>query len=743
MGTDEMGKDTQMNDQIINPADSEKPAIAGGEKEFAEFLPIVRATLPSLEEIKEPLQEILASGMVTNFSKYVRQFEAESAAYLGVKNSLTVSNGTSGLLLAAKCLGLKGEVIVPSFTFSATAHALVWNGLTPVFADINPETFNLDPRKVEEKITERTSAILATHVFGNPCDIEALEAIARRHNLKLFFDAAHALGSQYKGKKIGSFGDAEIFSTSGTKLLVTGEGGLVTTNNQELAEKLKIGRNYGDPGNYNCQFVGYNGKMPEFSAIVGLASLKKIELAIGHRNHLRQVFEENLKGIPGLSFQKIHPENVSTIKDFAIVVDPARFGLNRDVLAKCLAAENIHTKKYFYPPIHQMKAYLDLPGINPERLEHTEHLARNVLCLPIYNSMSEETVRKICHAIRKIHLYREEALASCDRIKKVIITGGAGYLGCVLTKKLLDKGYKVKVLDQLIFGKEPLKELMTHPHFELEIGVTEDRYMVGKCMEGVDAVIHLSGLSNDPSCEINPDLTRKSNVDATLILLEEAKKRGVKKFIFASSCSVYGFTGGVTVTEESRLNPLTAYAKSKVDCEKVILASANEDFTTVSLRKATIYGPSPRMRFDLVINTMTGTALSEGKIVINGGKQWRPFLHVEDAAEAYIFMLETDREKINGQVFNVGSNEQNLRIIDLAEKVAKVVTQAKVELSDSPDERSYRVGFDKINGLGWRAKRTIEEGIAGVKEMFEDGTVSNFRDLKYFNIRRMITYLNL
>lgn len=328
-------------------------------------------------------------------------------------------------------------------------------------------------------------------------------------------------------------------------------------------------------------------------------------------------------------------------------------------------------------------------------------------------------------------------------MKKILVTGGAGYVGTVLVKKLLDKGYAVRILDQLVFGKEPLRELALHPHFDLEVGVVEDKYMVKKCLQDVDVIIHLSGLSNDPSCEINQDLTRKANVEATKILLDLAKANGVRRFIYASSCSVYGFTEGAVVTEESQINPLTAYAKSKVDCESIILPEAKDDFVVVCLRKATIYGPSPRMRFDLVINTMTGTAKGENRITINGGEQWRPFLHVEDAADAYIFMLEADAKKINGHIFNVGSNEQNVKIADLAYNVAKLIPAAKVELSPSPDNRSYRVSFDKINTLGWKATRTIDEGILGVAEMFNDGRVKDFHDLNYFNIRRMITYLNV
>jgi nucleoside-diphosphate-sugar epimerase len=328
-------------------------------------------------------------------------------------------------------------------------------------------------------------------------------------------------------------------------------------------------------------------------------------------------------------------------------------------------------------------------------------------------------------------------------MKKILITGGAGYLGCVLAKKLLNSGYFVRILDPLIFGREPLTEFIDHSNFDLQVGVIEDNYMLDKCLNGIDAVIHLAGLSNDPSCELDAELTKKVNVEATEVLLRLSKQKGVERLIYASSCSVYGFTSGSVVNEKDELNPLTAYAKSKVACEKLILPEASDDFTVVCLRKATLYGPSPRMRFDLVVNTLTGMAISERKIIINGGKQWRPFLHVEDAADAYLFVLEEDKKKINGEVFNLGDNKDNLTIIDLAKKVANLIPGTEVIYSDSPDKRSYCVNFDKINSFGWKTRLTIDHGISGIKKMFDRGQISDFRDLNYFNIKRIISYLNV
>jgi|CXWL01.1.fsa_nt_gi nucleoside-diphosphate-sugar epimerase len=328
-------------------------------------------------------------------------------------------------------------------------------------------------------------------------------------------------------------------------------------------------------------------------------------------------------------------------------------------------------------------------------------------------------------------------------MEKILITGGAGYVGSLLAKRLLQRGYKVRVLDQLIFGKEPLHSIANDPDFDLQIGLVEDNYMLSKCLDGIDAVIHLAGLSNDPCCELNSDLTQKANVDATKVLLQLSEKKGVKRIIYASSCSVYGFTENRVVDEQSPVNPLTAYARSKTACEDLVLNGVHKDLVTVCLRKSTLYGPSPRMRFDLVINTMTGMAISDGRIIINGGEQWRPFLHVEDAVDVHLFMLTADAQKINRQVFNVGSNDQNVKIADLAKNVARCVPDVEISISDSPDHRSYRVNFDKINGIGWKTKFTIDDGIRGIKEMFDTGEIKDFRDLNYFNIKRMLSYLNI
>src|SRR3990167_6195499 len=290
------------------------------EPSFALPVPITVPTIPPIKVLKKKYEKVLRSGMITN-SFFVREFEQKVASYIGVKHAIALGSCTSGLMLIMKSLELTGEVILPSFTFHATAHAVVWNGLTPVFVDCDPRTYNLDPAAVEKAITPKTSAIVAVHIFGNPPDIEALQAITKRYALRLIFDAAHGFGTRYKGKPVGGFGDAESFSLSPTKLLTAGEGGIVTTNDDLLAAKIRAGRNYGDTGNYNPEFSGLSARMSEFNALLGIESLKMLEKNVAARNKTAKMYRKLLSRTPGISFQSIDNKNRSSFKDFSIKID--------------------------------------------------------------------------------------------------------------------------------------------------------------------------------------------------------------------------------------------------------------------------------------------------------------------------------------------------------------------------------------------------------------------------------------
>ena len=362
---------------------------------------VAQPTLPDYPLLDKRFRDIAKSLVLSNFAKYAKELEAELRKKLSVRKVLTLPNATSALMLVLKAMDLTGEVILPSFTFSATGHAIVWNSLTPVFADIDPHTFNISPEDIERKITGKTSAILAVHIFGNPADVEKLEIIAKKHNLKLIFDSAHALGSKYKGRPIGSFGDAECFSFSGTKVITSAEGGAVASNDKEFIEKLSLGRNYGAGSNYDCQFIGLNGKMSEFHAAIALEGMPLLDTFVHIRNDLAKLYKKRLSEIPGISFQRIKDGCVSTFKDFSIVIDPDKFGMDRDELSERLSGEGVFTKKYFYPLLHKMAAYRTLRH-RAEYLVNSEFLSQNILCLPIYSHMDTDTLEKICYAIYRI-----------------------------------------------------------------------------------------------------------------------------------------------------------------------------------------------------------------------------------------------------------------------------------------------------------------------------------------------------
>ena len=330
-------------------------------------------------------------------------------------------------------------------------------------------------------------------------------------------------------------------------------------------------------------------------------------------------------------------------------------------------------------------------------------------------------------------------------MKKILVTGGAGYLGCILSSKLLDKGYSVRCFDRLYFGEDPIKDLVSDPGFEIIKGNIVDLKDFPDLLDGVDAVVHLAGLANDPTAELDPELTRETNFKGSVELANKAKEKGIDRFVFASSCSVYGQGLSDRITEGSPLNPVSIYAESKITAEKAIDKLKDKTFCPIYLRQATLFGKSRRMRFDLAINLMVVNALVKKKVfVYGGGRQWRPFLHVEDAAEAFISCLEADRDKVFGQVFNVGDSNFNFEIIDLAKFVQSNIAGTELEVvPDSPDKRSYRVCFDKITEtIGWEPGIKVETGIKELSEYLSSGEIENFDMPKFYNIKTLLGYLD-
>jgi dTDP-4-amino-4,6-dideoxygalactose transaminase len=376
------------------------PAIA--RERQAPSLRFMQPTLPDWEDVASLYREVYKSGLITN-GELVERLESVVAERLRVKHCVAVSSCTSGLMLVFKALGIAGEVIVPSFTFFASGEALLWNGIRPVFADCEPDTWNIDPLDVARRITSRTTAILGVHMYGNPADTESLSRIASRSDVKLIFDSAHAFGSSQQGKPIGTFGDAEVFSLSPANPLAAGEGGLVTTDDSFLARRLRAARNYGDLGAYDPELQGLNARMSEFNAALAISGVPLLKKKIIRHNEIAQLYIRLLSDLPGITFQHIRGDNVSTYKDFSIHILANR-KLSSDRLCYLLHKRSVPTKRHYYPPLHQQKIFSSYHHSTDLPLPVTEHVSEGVVSLPIYDSLSDQTITSICSEIRDIVL---------------------------------------------------------------------------------------------------------------------------------------------------------------------------------------------------------------------------------------------------------------------------------------------------------------------------------------------------
>lgn len=368
----------------------------------APIIPIARPQLPDRDQFMDLVADLYDSRMLSNFGKYCRLLEERAAAAIDHPSPRCVSSCDVGLVLAWKALACRaGEVIVPSFTFCSTVNALKWNNLTPAFADIDPFTFCLDPGDVRRRITRKTVGIAATHTYGCPAAIAELEQIARESNLKLVFDAAHGLGAAYRGQGLGALGDASAFSLSGTKLVTSGEGGLVTFRDPEATSRFERLRGYGFIGDYNCHDAGLNGKLSELNAGLGWLSLGLLAGAAAHRREQVALYVAELSDSRGLKFQYVPEGCTHGYKDLAVIFDRPEV---RAAAEQALADRGVQTKRYFLP-VHRMKAYAEFANA---KLPVTNAVYERVLCLPIFSDLSDAQIRQICRTIRSVA--RKDAL---------------------------------------------------------------------------------------------------------------------------------------------------------------------------------------------------------------------------------------------------------------------------------------------------------------------------------------------
>lgn len=357
------------------------------------MIPVNQPFLPPEEEYQSYAHQVFKRNWLTNMGPLASQLEMDLKSYLGLKHLLFVTNGTVALQMAIKALDLKGEIITTPFSFVATTSSIVWEGCKPVFVDIDKDSLNIDATKIEAAITDKTSAILATHVYGNPCDVEAIEKIAKKHNLKVIYDAAHAFGVEVNGKSIFEYGDISTCSLHATKLYHSVEGGLVVTKDAELLKKLAYIRNFGISGFDSFAELGLNGKNSEFHAAMGLANLKYINQIIEKRKALTARYDNKLKNLKAIR-PKWHKDSENNGAYYPLVFDSGELMLE---IIERLKTSEIGTRRYFYPSLASA-----LPYLESKEMPITDDISRRVLCLPLYYDLSFEEVDLICRLMLRI-----------------------------------------------------------------------------------------------------------------------------------------------------------------------------------------------------------------------------------------------------------------------------------------------------------------------------------------------------
>lgn len=355
--------------------------------------------LPDLNEFHEMLKEIWESKWITNNGSFHRQLEAELAKYLKVPYVSLFTNGTLPLITALQALRITGEVITTPYSFVATTHSLWWNGIKPVFVDIDPATGNIDPDKIEAAITPKTTAIMPVHVYGKPCDTERIQAIADKYGLKVIYDAAHAFGVEVNGVSILNAGDMSTLSFHATKVYNTVEGGALIMHDEKTKKRIDYLKNFGFAGETEVVAPGINSKMDEIRAAYGLLNLKQVDASIEARHQVAIQYRESLRSVEGITFMDDMPGIKHNYSYFPIFVDAEKYGMTRDELYFKMKEQNVLGRRYFYPLISEFSTYRGLPSANPENLPNAHKMADSVICLPMHHELGNEDINKIINII--------------------------------------------------------------------------------------------------------------------------------------------------------------------------------------------------------------------------------------------------------------------------------------------------------------------------------------------------------
>lgn len=367
---------------------------------MSEQILVTRSSMPTMEEYIEEIRPIWESHWLTNMGEKHEAFQLELQKYMGVPNVELLTNGHMALELSLQAMNLQGEVITTPFTFASTTHAIVRNGLEPVFCDIDPETYTMDVTRIERLVTDRTCAILPVHVYGNICNMEEIERIAHKYELKVVYDAAHTFGETYKGRGIGNFGDASCFSFHATKVFNTIEGGAVCYRDPEMGRRLYELKNFGIHGPEEVDAVGANAKMNEFCAAMGLCNLRHVDEEIAKRKVVVERYLEHLEGVEGLHLSRPQPEVRSNYAYFPVVFDEKLFGASRNEVDDALAKNGIGARKYFYPLTNTFECFHNKYDVDETPV--ALHVAKRVLTLPLYSDLALEGVDRICKIVLEL-----------------------------------------------------------------------------------------------------------------------------------------------------------------------------------------------------------------------------------------------------------------------------------------------------------------------------------------------------